>query len=371
MIQRGRFNTAENTIGGQNNAGGIFKINLAGVRKRKLSCIVYRIVHDGVPPAASGVDKEAETWGIAMTNTLCSAAKKQIFGNTIKALLLLCVWTASSAAQTATDRQKSVVQPLSAKGYVYWTNNNDGTVGRATVQGTGVNEKFIALQNPGGAGMTLDKKYIYWTAANGGSATTIARANLNGSHINSDFVSGAQNPCGVAVDKNYIYWAGDLGTSIGRAKLNGNGANQDFITTGTGVCGVAVTKQYIYWANYETTEIGRANIDGSNANDNFISGCGSGIAVEGKYIYFTAANGTAIGRANIDGTGVNTGFITGLNGEIAFLAVDKSYIFWADWGDRGTGTTIGRANIDGTQVNQNFITGTNGGFGIAVTDGDP
>jgi virginiamycin B lyase len=101
-------------------------------------------------------------------------------------------------------------------------------------------------------------------------------------------------------------------------------------------------------------------------NQNFISGAGSGsgIAIHGKYIYFTSNGGTGIGRAKLNGTDVNPNFITGLNGEIAFLAVDSKYIFWADWGDRGTwqsgSNTIGRANIDGTDVNQSFITGADG-----------
>jgi hypothetical protein len=307
-----------------------------------------------------------------MTGTIHRGAETPIFGKTIVAFLLLCASAASSPAQAVSDRQDPAGRPAAAKGYVYWTNSLNGTVGRATIAGKGVEEKFIALKDTtGGAGLTVNKDYIYWTSANGGTATTIARANLNGGGVNQSFITGAENPCGVAVDSSYIYWAGDVGSSIGRANLDGGGVNQDFVTTGTGVCGGAVTKKYIYWADYETHEIGRANLDGSNTNDDFISGCGSGVAVEGKYIYFTTSDDTGIGRANIDGSDVNLNFMTGLNGEIAFLAVDKNYIFWADWGNAGTGTTIGRANIDGTGVNQSFVQGTKGGFGIAVTGGDP
>jgi Domain of unknown function (DUF5050) len=308
--------------------------------------------------------------GMEMTKTICRAEKRN-FAKTIMAFFAVCAWAASSHAQTASDRQGLAEQPAAARGHVYWTNSGNGSVGRATTAGTRVSEKFIVLNTTGGAGLTVNKSYIYWTSANGGTATTIARANLNGTGVNQSFITGAQNPCGVAVDSSYIYWAGDVGTSIGRAKLDGSGVNQDFITTGNGVCGVAVTGTHIYWANYETGDIGRAKLDGSDVNDDFISGCGSGIAIEGKYIYFTTTSGTGIGRANIDGTDVNTSFMTGLNGEIAFLAADSNYIFWADWGSAGSGTTIGRANLDGTQPNQSFIKGTKGGFGIAVTGGDP
>src|SRR5579862_679454 len=317
-----------------------------------------------LPAVVCGRQRSSRSGGPHMTRMIGGGAEKKFFGRTIMALFLLCtpaVSHAQDAGRHAAPRTKS---------YLYWTNSANGSVGRATVKGTKVNENFIALNTFGGAGLTVDSNYIYWTSANGGTATTIARANLDGSGANPDFITGAENPCGVAVDSSYIYWAGDVGSSIGRANLDGTGVNQDFIDTGGGVCGVAVTSSYIYWANYRTGDIGRANIDGSGVNLDFISGCGSGIAVEGGYISFTTASGTGIGRANLDGTGVNLTFMTGLNGEVAFLAANSTHLYWADWDDNA-GTTIGRSMLSGKKINQNFITGTDGGFGIAVTGGDP
>ena len=301
--------------------------------------------------------KHPNNRGMEMTKPTGRAAERHGFGKTMIALALLC---AAAAAPSAL-----------AKPYLYWTNSLDGSLGRAPISGKHAIENFITLGASGGAGLTVNSNYIYWSGANGGSATNIARANLDGTGVNPSFITGAHNPCGVAVNSNYIYWAGDVGTTIGRANLDGTGVNQDFITTGTGVCGVAVTKKYIYWANYQTAQIGRAKLNGKKITNGFIVGCGSGIAIVGKYIYFTSASGSSIGRANIDGTNVNTDFIPNLNGQIAFLAATKKYIYWANWGDRGSGTTIGRANIDGTQPNQTFIQGTKGGFGIAITGGDP
>ena len=316
-----------------------------------------------------------------MTKTMHGAAGKHIFCKAIlsKAILAacaLCAWATSVNAQTPAQ----AVEQKAAPAYVYWTNSLNGTIGQATTTGTDVNEDFITTgEGVGGGGLTLNKDYVYWSGANGGSATNIGRAYLNGTDPDDDFITGASNPCGVAVNKTYIYWAGDVGSFIGRANLDGSGVNQDFIETGNGVCGVAVSGSHIYWANYESASIGRATTKGTDVDPNFITGAGSGsgIAIHGKYIYFTSNGGTGIGRANLNGTDVNPNFITGLDGEIAFLAVDAKYIFWADWGDRGTCNnpgptcTIGRANIDGTGVNQSFITGTDGGFGIAVTDGNP
>jgi hypothetical protein len=39
----------------------------------------------------------------------------------------------------------------------------------------------------GGAGLTVNGNYIYWTGANGGASTTIARATLDGTDVNTDF----------------------------------------------------------------------------------------------------------------------------------------------------------------------------------------
>lgn len=266
------------------------------------------------------------------------------------------------------------IQPATPT-YVYWTNNNKGSIGRATTSGTDVNESFIKSTTGGtlgGAGLTMNSQYLYWTSANGGSATTILRAKLGGTDVDKTFITGLQNPCGVAVNSTNIYWGGDVGTTIGRAKLDGSGVDKNFIASGSGVCGVAVTSTNIYWANYRTNEIGRASLDGKDVNLKFIPTVAAGsLAIQGSFIYWPSENGTSIGRANIDGKSVNQNFIKGLNGQVAFIAADSTYIYWADWGSSGSGTTIGRAKLNGTGVDQTFIKGTAGGFGIAVTGGNP
>jgi hypothetical protein len=297
-----------------------------------------------------------------------------IVATAMSAVLSAC--SSGAAPSVYSVPQVSFAQPLNTGQYIYWTNDRNGSVGRADINGSGVNETFIHSTTKGkvgGAGMTVNKQFIYWTSANGGTATTILRAKLDGSSVDKTFITGAHNPCGTTVDSKHIYWGGDVGTAIGRANLNGSGVNQNFITTGTGVCGVVVTSTHIYWANYQTNWIGRANLDGTHVNLDFIPTTASAsVAISGKYIYFaTGSGGTAIGRANIDGSNLRPKFITGLNGEVAFLAVDGAHIYWADWGNRGTGTTLGRANLDGSGVNQSFVKGTVGPFGIAITGGSP
>jgi virginiamycin B lyase len=278
--------------------------------------------------------------------------------------MLVAVTATASLSQTPRD------SPAAAD-YLYWTNYQNGSVGRDGVGG--VNENFIPSVTGGaigGASIALNGQYIYWASANGGTATTIARANLDGTDVDADFITGLQNPCGIAVNTTYIYWSNSAGTTIGRANLDGSDVNNDFIDTGGQVCGIALTSSHIYWSNYVTVEIGRANLNGSDVDLNFIPGGPGGVAIEGDYIYWTSNGGTGIGRAELNGTGVNQNFITGLNGFNVFLAVDSEYIFWANWDD-SSGTTIGRAKLNGSDVNQSFIKNVLGPFGIAVTGGDP
>ena len=142
---------------------------------------------------------------------------------------------------------------------------------------------FLALAAASGP---RSHAFIYWANSGG---QTIGRANLNGTGVNQRFIRGASVPCAVAVDGAHLYWGDEsLGTTIGRANLNGTGVNRSFIKGASpgGSCGVAVDGAHIYWANNNFksgTTIGRANLDGTGVNQRFIRGAKSpcGVAVDG------------------------------------------------------------------------------------------
>ena len=144
---------------------------------------------------------------------------------------------------------------LVSGGYIYWTDPGDGTIGRATVDGSQVTDAFITL--PAGAGtpgdLATDGAHLYWINANSGDTpadpgeNTIARANLDGTGINLDFItpagSGALNGPGVklgeglAVSGGYIYWGevfygNDPTGAIERANLDGTGQIDLTLTRG-------------------------------------------------------------------------------------------------------------------------------------------
>jgi hypothetical protein len=262
-----------------------------------------------------------------------------------------------------------------AGAYVYWVNMN--SIGRANLDGTGVDQNFIPSASNGECGMAVDAAHIYWTYGN----TAIARANLDGSEMNLSFITGGNNVCGVAVDGSHIYWGNQGSNSVGRANLDGSGPNQKFISSAPGACGPAVGGGHLYWANFGTggngsgTTIGRADLDAagnaSNVKQNFITGATGPcfVALDASHIYWENLGlGTGIARANLDGSGVDQSFFTVPSGPCG-LAVDGSHVWWAHLGG-GLGTEIGRSSLDGSVIEPNFIDGSSQPCGVAV-DGLP
>jgi hypothetical protein len=247
----------------------------------------------------------------------------------------------------------------------------------------------VAVTTAWTSARTAAPVHLYWANNTPGwgarpSATTIGRARLDGRGVEHSFVSGAgRRPCGVALDRKHIYWgelqggevgSRDEGGAIGRANRDGSGVNARFIPPPDGGgCGVAIAGSHIYWTSWackivpgrgcwwapsSPAAIVRANVDGTGVDDQFITGLAiprspafqtagpCGIAVAGKYIYWmnSAESGkpVPIGRANLDGTGVNKRFITGVTNGFCGIAVVGGHIYWT------TGGFVGRANLDGT-----------------------
>jgi hypothetical protein len=296
--------------------------------------------------------------------------------------------------------------PAAAPVYLYWANSTAGrgapwakrpaatSIGRARLDGTGVEHSFVSGTGRGPCGVALDGTHIYWAERQGGKVGrpdkggAIGRGNRDGSGVNASFIpTPGAHDCGVAIAGSQIYWASEgctfmpvkrncvfvpgtssASASIGRANVDGTSVDRQFITGIGSPCGIAVAGKYIYWTNNAASKkpvtIGRANLDGTGVNKRFITGvkAGCGIAVIGGDIYWTNAGFTdrpAIGRANLDGTGVNQGFIRTASTPCG-VAVYQGHIYWGEWTGRfadDPSTTIGRANLNGSAVNNQFITG--------------
>ena len=287
-----------------------------------------------------------------------------------------------------------------AEAFIYWTNGD--SVGRANLDGTGLNSHFIAVSTDGAypRDLTLDEKNVYWAAACFSEPPTvlctngaIGRADLDGTGVDEKLIGGI-NPGSVAVDAKHVYWTWtncdggwgieSLCTSdellagpggIARANLDSTGADQNFIS-GIDADQLAVDADHIYWTEKLcepgcqaiASGIGRANLDGTGVEPGFIGGLPRGItglnalALDTSHIYWTGQVpddfnlGPALGRANLDGSGVDPTFLGGATGwHSPFwtgVAVDEAHIYWAAFDG---GESILRANLDGSGT-QPFIT---------------
>ena len=260
--------------------------------------------------------------------------------------------------------------PPAADAFIYWGDFQDGAVGRAGNDGTGVNPKFIT----GGSGtraVAVSATHVYWANENSNS---IGRANIDGTGVNNSFITGVTDPTGVAVNGSAIFWS-TIGGPIGRADIDGSNKKPNFIPGPELSCGVALDSGHVYWADDATGSpayIGRASLDGFNVKLDYVTIPGTsfpcGVAVNTANIFwsepgFLAPNGTRIGRANTNtGLGADPSIIGDASAPCG-VALDGSHLYWAN----AAINTIGRANTDTTAVNQTFIaTGGDEICGVAV-----
>lgn len=246
-------------------------------------------------------------------------------------------------------------------GHIYWTSGS-GDIGRANLDGTGVNRHFIRGAGAYPSAITVSGRHIYWVDT---IRDRIGRANLDGTGVNPDFLSFPGSlvfrPHDIAVGGGYIYWA-NWSVFIGRAKLDGTHAQLKFIPLKYVAPGyLAVNSRHLYWtgmAYEEPNVIGRANLDGTGVKGAFIQSETSPfhLAIGGNYLYWTTAT-SAIVRANLDGTGVRPKFITSDKGQPGGIAVGGGHVYWTALTYSSTNPAeatllgwIGRANLDGKGV---------------------
>ena len=250
------------------------------------------------------------------------------------------------------------VPAVAEANFVYWTNQGGTTIGRAKLNGTGINNSFIAgLNDP--HGIAVDSKYIYWSQGNAATGS-IGRANLDGTGANPNFIphsAGVDSPFGVAVTSSALFWSNAAAT-IGRAGLDGTGAVSNFIAAPGSICGLAADANFVYWlSDASGNKIGRATVTNSSVNPDFITGITSncGVAVDPSFVYW-GSDASSIGRATIGGTGANNSFIPAASaGDPCGVAVNPQYVFWGN-----PPAAIGRANLKGTGSNPGFVSGPTG-----------
>jgi hypothetical protein len=253
--------------------------------------------------------------------------------------------------------------------HVYWADPKLGTIGRADLDGTDPDPEFIdpgtveceVEEKPGvfedvaarPRYVAVDADHVFWTNTGCsdkfgplGGTGTISRAKLDGTEVKPDFITGASNPQGIAVNATHIYWANSGRSAgvhaIGRATTTGDEVVQNFfpVVLAATPSGVALSTSYLYYSanSLEDDSAGyvlRVSLDGSEGKGIFIGKAGiRGIVVDGSHVYWAdqATGEEAIGRADLDLGNPETEF-TPLNGGPNGLAVAFSHLYWANNGE--------------------------------------
>ncbi len=257
--------------------------------------------------------------------------------------------------------------------YAYWADPIAGTIGRAELAnpttsideafiepgsteceieaedeaGEPITEKFSAPSSP--RYVAVDAGHVYWTNTgprNGNGEPidgcgTVGRADIEGTPASaeSEFITGASNPQGIAVNTTHVYWANaasDLNRrSIARAEANGEGIEQEFfpVDTNRTPYGIALNASHIYIAAEDalTSYLIRVTLAGTEFK---IIGIGTagirGLAVDGLHVYWASQSEEAIGRADLalEPASKDNEFAKP-TGSLNGLAADSSHLYWS------------------------------------------
>ena len=150
--------------------------------------------------------------------------------------------------------------------HVFWLDARAKRIGRATTDGANRDRSFINRLSAIPNDIATDGTFLYWTTTLG----TIARANVDGSGVDERFIDlgGRFLPeiaLGIDTYGGLVYWASPAYGVIGRARSDGTDVQTRFLGgVGLGTTGVAVDGRHIFWTRPVDGTIGRANLDGSN-----------------------------------------------------------------------------------------------------------
>ena len=191
----------------------------------------------------------------------------------------------------------------------------------------------------------------------------------SGSTLNASFISGFQQPAGIAVSGERLFVADFNANTVGVYNaITGAAINASLVTGLNKPFGVALSGNRLYVTNDGDGTVGVYNaITGAPINASLITGLSvpKGIAVSGNNLFVANESGNTVGEYNATtGAAFNASFITGLSGPIGLVVFgNKLYVANANSGSVGEyDTTTGAA------VNASFVTGVSVAFALGVSD---
>jgi hypothetical protein len=260
-----------------------------------------------------------------------------------------------------------------ARPHIFFDDETTGSIGRANLNGSHVQRKFIPHANPAATpnDLAVEGAHVYWIK----KAGSLWRALTDGSHAEK-IVGGVGQS--VTVGGDHVFWGDDVnGPTIGIAAPDGSGANHDWLEdpfnteTPWGLAVDPLGSAFIFW-DTSSREIFYAQDPQSPSPFRSLNHDTEGLAVDHNSGYLYWANDRKSG-GNIGRTPDNQGpphgaqerFIKSPHVTVG-VAVHGRHIYWTDgFGD------IARARLNGSHIQPDFInlgfTPSGGANGIAVS----
>ncbi len=210
--------------------------------------------------------------------------------------------------------------------YVYWANSETGYIGRAKLDGTGVEETWLHTEATSVVGLAVDAGHIYWGAF---PTVYIGRATLAGGSIEKTWLKAESSVTAIAVNSEHIYWT-LTGGFIGRATIAGGSIEKEWLTTPSPT-GLALTATDIYWTCASQNAIGRAPLaEPTKAEAHWITGASEprGIAADSQRLYWVNEATGYLGHALLDGEEVTQSWMmVGPANYPGYLAINTEHAY--------------------------------------------
>ena len=261
------------------------------------------------------------------------------------------------AASIALALAFSLALAAQASAFIFWTDPTNGTIGRASIDGAGLEPNLVTgLNEP--CGVTTDGTWIYWATTGDGN---IGRARLDGSQANPSFITGGGAPCGPSIELlgDELFWAEPSlnPSSVASADSNGANVNPFFVEVSEqSPEATATLGSSVYWTDGFGNTIQFSNTAGdqfATVNSSAVDDPFGGIAVSGQDIYWindSRTSGAAIAHVESDGSNPNASLVS--TPFACGIGADANHVYWS------VGGAIGRADLDGTSPDPSFIPAT-------------
>jgi hypothetical protein len=238
-----------------------------------------------------------------------------------------------------------------AEAYLYYSwrdASGQYAIGRANPDATGPVRYLIGPFTVPIGGVAVDRSYVYWASP---GTQSIGRANLDGSAVNQRFITGV-NALGLGVDTldhyykwRHIYWTDPDSNAIGRAVIDGTLVEPRFITGAADPQGIGVTGVWVFWRNSGSIGFFNGSVDYPIINQHLVSATPTqvGLAqltVNHSFVYWGWSTfGCEIdeycwnfARANLDGSNVLQPHdqAWGSIGKTGAMVADDNYLWYAD-----------------------------------------